>query len=82
MWDDLDLDEGVAYISRQRQQGVGGQLRACPLEAESSLRAVALDPETVIVLRASRRVLPCRAACQEASSRRAARLRAAFSAAA
>jgi integrase len=31
-----------------------GQLRACPLKTESSLRAVALDPETVIVLRAHR----------------------------
>jgi integrase len=53
-WDDLDLDEGVAYLSRQLQQGAGGQLRACPLKTESSLRAVALDPETVIVLRAHR----------------------------
>jgi integrase len=54
VWDDLDLDEGVAYISRQLQQGADGQLRACPLKTESSLRAVALDPETVIVLRAHR----------------------------
>ena len=54
MWDDLDLDEGIAYISRQLQQDVGGQLRACPLKTESSRRAVALDPETVIDLRAHR----------------------------
>jgi integrase len=53
-WDDLDLDEGVAYISRQLQQGADGQLKACPLKTESSLRAVALDPETVIVPRAHR----------------------------
>jgi integrase len=53
-WDDLDLDEGIAYVSRQLQQGVDGQLRACPLKTESSRRAVALDPETVIVLRAHR----------------------------
>jgi integrase len=53
-WDDLDLDEGVAYISRQLQQAADGQLRACPLKTESSRRAVALDPETVIVLRAHR----------------------------
>jgi integrase len=53
-WDDLNLDEGVAYISRQLQQGADGQLRACPLKTESSVRAVALDPETVIVLRAHR----------------------------
>jgi integrase len=53
-WDDLDLDEGVIYISRQLQQGAGGQLRACPLKTESSRRVVALDPETIIVLRAHR----------------------------
>ena len=53
-WDDLDLDEGVIYISRQLQQDVGGQLRACPLKTESSLRVVALDPETIIVLRVHR----------------------------
>jgi hypothetical protein len=53
-WDDLDLDEGIAYVSMQLQQGVDGQLRACPLKTESSRRAVALDPETVIVLRAHR----------------------------
>jgi integrase len=53
-WDDLDLDEGIAYICRQLQQGADGHLRACPLKTESSRRAVALDPETVIVLRALR----------------------------
>jgi integrase len=53
-WDDLDLDEGVAYISRQLQEGSDGQLRACQLKTESSLRAVALDSETIIVLRAHR----------------------------
>jgi integrase len=53
-WDDLDLDEGIAYISRQLQQGADGQLRTCPLKTKSSLRAVALDPETVIVLRTYR----------------------------
>jgi integrase len=54
VWDDLDLDEGIAYISRQLQQGADGQLKACPLKTESSRRAVALDPETVLVLRAQR----------------------------
>lgn len=54
VWDDLDLDEGIAYISRQVQQGADGQLKACPLKTESSRRAVALDPETIIVLRAHR----------------------------
>jgi len=53
-WDDLDLDEGIAYISRQLQQGADGQLKACPLKTESSRRAIALDPETVLVLRAQR----------------------------
>jgi integrase len=54
VWDDRDLDEGIAYISRQLQQGADGQLKACPLKTESSRRAVALDPETIIVLRAHR----------------------------
>jgi integrase len=54
VWDDLDLDEGIAYISRQLQQGANGQLKACPLKTESSCRAVALDPETILVLRAHR----------------------------
>ena len=53
-WDDLDLDEGIAYISQQLQQGADGELRACPLKTESSRRAVALDPETIVVLRAHR----------------------------
>jgi integrase len=44
-WDDLDPDEGIAYISRQLHQGADGQLKACPLKTESSRRAVALDPE-------------------------------------
>jgi integrase len=54
VWDDLDMDEGIAYISRHLQQGANGQLKACPLKTESSRRAVALDPETIIVLRAHR----------------------------
>jgi integrase len=53
-WDDLDLDEGIAYVSRQLQQGADGQLKACPLKTESSRRAIALDPETISVLRAHR----------------------------
>lgn len=54
MWDDLDLDEGLAYNSRQVQQDASGQLRACPLKTESGRRAVALEPQTVTVLRAHR----------------------------
>ena len=53
-WGDLDLDDGVAYISRQMQEDAAGRLRECPLKTESSRRAVALDPETVIILRAHR----------------------------
>jgi len=32
VWDDPDLDEGIAYISRQLQQGANGQLKAGPLK--------------------------------------------------
>jgi integrase len=53
-WDDLDLDEGLAYVNRQVQPDGTGQLRAGPLKSESSRRAVALDPGTVTVLRAHR----------------------------
>ena len=53
-WEDLDLDEGLAYLSRQVQEGPDGRLRACPLKTESSRRAVAMDPQTVTVLRAHR----------------------------
>jgi integrase len=53
-WEDLDLDEGLAYVSRQVQEGPDGRLRACPLKTESSRRAVALDPQTVTVFRAHR----------------------------
>jgi len=53
-WGDLDLDDGVVYISRQLQEDSRGRLGACPLKTESSRRAVALDPETVIIWRAHR----------------------------
>jgi integrase len=46
------LDGGLAYLSRQIQEGPDGRLRACPLKTESSCRAVAMDPQTVTVLRA------------------------------
>jgi integrase len=51
-WEDLDLDEGLAYLSRQIQEGPDGRLRACPLKTESSRRVVAFAPQTVTVLRA------------------------------
>jgi integrase len=51
-WKDLDLDEGLAYLSRQIQEGPDGRLRACPLKTESSCRAVAMASQTVTVLRA------------------------------
>jgi len=53
-WGDLDLDDGVAYISRQLQEDACGRLKECPLKTESSRRAVALDPETVLIWRAHR----------------------------
>jgi hypothetical protein len=53
-WGDLDLDDGVAYIARQLEEDASGRLRECPLKTETSRRAVALDAETVIVLRAPR----------------------------
>jgi integrase len=42
-WADLDLDAGLAYLTRQVQH-VAGKLTACPLKTEASRRAVALDP--------------------------------------
>jgi integrase len=51
-WEDLDLDEGLAYVSRQVQTDSTGVLRVGSLKSESSRRAVALDPVTVAVLRA------------------------------
>jgi integrase len=53
-WGDLDLDDGLAYIARQLQEDARGRLAECALKTESSRRAVALDPETVVVLRAHR----------------------------
>jgi len=53
-WGDLDLDDGLAYIARQLQEDARGRLGACALKTESSRRAVALDPETVVILRAHR----------------------------
>jgi hypothetical protein len=51
---DLDLDDGLAYISRQLQEDARGRLKDCPLKTDSSRRAVALDPGTVLILRAHR----------------------------
>jgi integrase len=55
-WSDLDLDAGLAYITRQVQQ-VNGALAICPPKSAASRRAVALDPQTIAVLRAYRRAL-------------------------
>lgn len=52
-WSDLDLDAGLAYVTRQVQR-VKGVLTPCPLKTPASLRAVALAPETVAALRALR----------------------------
>ena len=53
-WADLDLDAGLAYITRQVQH-VAGKLTACPLKTPASRRAVALDPATTAALRKHRR---------------------------
>jgi len=53
-WADLDLEAGLAYITRQIQH-VAGKLTVCPLKTEASRRAVALDPATIAALRAHRR---------------------------
>jgi integrase len=52
-WSDLDLDAGLAYISRQVQR-VNGFLTTCPLKTAASCRAVALDPQTMTTLHALR----------------------------
>jgi len=53
-WADLDLDAGLAYITRQVQH-VAGKLTACPLKTPASRRAVALDRATIAALRKHRR---------------------------
>jgi integrase len=52
-WSDLDLDAGLAYVTRQVQR-VNGVLTPCPLKTPASLRAVGLAPEIVTALRALR----------------------------
>ncbi len=52
-WADLDLDAGLAYITRQVQR-TRGKLTACPLKTPASRRVVALDPATIALLRAHR----------------------------
>lgn len=52
-WSDLDLDAGLAYVTRQVQR-VNSVLTPCPLKTPASLRAVALAPEVVAALRALR----------------------------
>jgi integrase len=52
-WSDLDLDAGLAYVTRQVQR-VKGVLTPCPLKTPASLRAVSLAPEVVAALRALR----------------------------
>jgi integrase len=51
-WADLDLDAGLACITRQVQH-VTGELAACPLKTPAN-RVVALDPATIALLRAHR----------------------------
>jgi integrase len=44
-WSDLDLDAGLAYVTRQVQR-VKGVLTPCPLKTPASLREVALAPRS------------------------------------
>jgi integrase len=53
-WSDLDLDRGTLSVIRQLQYQ-GGRLVACPPKSRASTRTIALDPDTVTVLRAHRR---------------------------
>jgi integrase len=53
-WADLDLDAGLAYITRQLQH-IAGTLTQCPLKTAASRRVVTLAPATVTALRAHRR---------------------------
>jgi integrase len=52
-WSDLDLDAGLAYITRQVQR-VKGVLTTCPLKTPASRRAVVLPPDILAALRALR----------------------------
>lgn len=53
-WDDLDLDRGLVTITNQRTL-VAGRVVEGPVKTSSGARTVALDPDTVTVLRAWRR---------------------------
>jgi integrase len=50
----VDLDHKVAYISWQLQY-IAGELVLCPLKTEASRRVLALDANTVQILRLHRR---------------------------
>jgi integrase len=53
-WADLDLDRGLVTITSQRTLA-GGRVVEGPVKSASGARTVALDPDTVAVLRAWRR---------------------------
>jgi integrase len=53
-WDDLDLDRGLVTITNQRTLAAGRVVEG-PVKTSSGARTVALDPDTVTVLRAWRR---------------------------
>jgi integrase len=53
-WLDLDLDRGLVTITSQRTLA-GGRVVEGPVKSASGARTVALDPDTVAVLRAWRR---------------------------
>jgi integrase len=52
-WSDLDLTSGLLTVARQVQYQ-DGRLVTCPPKSRASNRTIALDPDTVQVLRAHR----------------------------
>ena len=52
-WSDVDLDQGVAYITRNRTTAGYEVIEGDP-KTQAGIRAVALDEHTVAVLRAHR----------------------------
>lgn len=52
-WSDLDLTSGLLTVSRQVQHQ-DGRLVTCPPKSRASNRTIALDPDTIEVLRGHR----------------------------
>ena len=54
-WDAVDLDEGTAHVFRTVTEAAGKVVESDSTKTDASQRRIALDPETVRVLRAHRR---------------------------